>query len=139
MGRRHPQLSRSQINLLKLRDSPLEKTDFLFPEALNCKRQVDDGRTVCPHPLFGAGTLSGLDLCRSCAYCYGSCEFISAAGLFYLEETVSLESPAISYNLSASFSAQIPEPGGGQLFWFLFVFIVVVIAVVILCLLRIKR
>lgn len=90
--------------------------------ALNCKWQVDDGVPVCPHPIFGAGTLSGLDLCRSCAYCYGSCGFICAAGLFYLEETVSLESSTISYSLSASLSAQIPEPGGAAIVLFFCMF-----------------
>jgi hypothetical protein len=39
----------------------------------------------CPPPRLLAETLSGLNLCRSCACCHSLCEFMSVSALSYLK------------------------------------------------------
>lgn len=118
--------------LIKTQRQSIGENRLPLSRVLNCKWQVDDGVPVCPHPIFGAGTLSGLDLCRSCAYYYGPCELICAAGLFYQKKLFHQSHPLFP----TVFLPQIPEPGGAAIVLFftcLVDFIVVVIVVVVLC------
>jgi len=69
------------------------------------------GGTLCPL-LLGGGSLSCLNLFRSCACYHCLCEFMNVSALLFLEDVMFLELSTISgsYNLSALFSVQIPEP-----------------------------
>lgn len=49
---------------------------------------VRDG-TSCPLPFLRSGVLSGLSLCRPCAWCHGLYEFISTSVLLHVEDDVS--------------------------------------------------
>lgn len=71
--------------------------------------------TLHPLPLFRAWILSSLTLLKSYACFHSFCEFIFISVLLYLEDSVSISS--ISYNLSISSSALIPQPGKERRGW----------------------
>lgn len=97
-------------------DTLLEKTDFSFPSKHRLWIAISfffRGGNVCS--LLVLGFLSDLNLGRSCVYCHHLCEFICAAVLLFLEDTVLLASspPPGSYMFSASF-AWVPELWGEE-------------------------
>ena len=51
------------------------KPIFSFPVGTITDRFLVRGRTLCPLSCPSARTLSGLNLCRSCACCHSLCEF----------------------------------------------------------------
>lgn len=53
-----------------LSDVSLEKTDFPSPRQFIIKANslLDKAKTLWPLPVFNAGVLSGLLLCRSCVH-----------------------------------------------------------------------
>lgn len=62
------------------------------------------GWSSCLFSLHSAGILSAVNLCTSCVYNAGLCEFVCVLSLLCLEEDVSTSSS--SYDLSVSSSAQ---------------------------------
>lgn len=85
------------------------KPAFLLPAGIHFRHSLSWGGARV-HLLTGLGW-SGLNLCRSCAYCHRPCEFIHASDLLCLEDIV--HSSHLSPLAPCSYSSENDEPRGG--------------------------
>jgi hypothetical protein len=83
-------------------DTPLNKTDLPFARRCHLQRDSWLGLGIRTLPSLSAGTLSGLDLWKSCACCHSLCEFVCAPVLLCMDGTVSMGSSITSGSASSS-------------------------------------